>query len=228
MKIFHGFKTAILGPNKERYLSLAFDFCYLDNLDGMVSNAGFIIFSYLNISLEKNFDFIYYAFNNNTNYILVDLMENSKLENNIFGYIFSSVFIFFDEYTGINFTLVNSGEPLDIILDPDDNLLKIVLEDGYSFEKTLINFFFQMAMFPSDNITEINEYCDKINDDYGDKNDKNSIPFSMKESLYTDFNILITENLETVCNDTNCILCLGKDINYFIVCRGNYSFAMKP
>ena len=29
MKIFHGFKTAILAPTKERYFSLAFDFCYL-------------------------------------------------------------------------------------------------------------------------------------------------------------------------------------------------------
>ena len=77
MKIFHGFKTAILKPSREKYLSLAFDFCYLDNssdLDKTVSNAGFIIFSYLNISLEKNFDFIYYAFNNNTNYMNIQAL----------------------------------------------------------------------------------------------------------------------------------------------------------
>jgi len=89
MKIFHGFKTEILNPVRDRYLSLGFDFCYLDNssnLDEAISNAGFIVFSYPNISLDKNFDFIYYAFNNNTNYIIVDFMEDSKLENNIFGY----------------------------------------------------------------------------------------------------------------------------------------------
>ena len=43
MKIFHGFKIEILNPSKERYLSLGFDFCYLDNcpnLDEVISNAG--------------------------------------------------------------------------------------------------------------------------------------------------------------------------------------------
>ena len=55
----------------------------------MVSNAGFFVFSYPNISLPNEIDFIEYAFNNNTNYIIVDLMQDYKLENNIFGYILS-------------------------------------------------------------------------------------------------------------------------------------------
>jgi hypothetical protein len=84
MKLFHGFKTAIFSPINRKFLSLAFDFCYLDNssnLDEMISNAGFIIFSYPNIPLEKDFDFIEFAFNNNTNYIIVDFMEDFKIEN---------------------------------------------------------------------------------------------------------------------------------------------------
>ena len=227
MKIFHGFKIEILNPSKERYLSLGFDFCYLNNcpnLDEVISNAGFIIFSYPNISLEKNFDFIYYAFNNNTNYIIVDLMEDYKLENNIFGYILSSIYMNYLDYEGVKYFLVNSGKPLDLAFNPDDNLVKVVLKVGYSFEVTLINLMYQVTIIPSNNITEINDYCDEINDVYGDKNDQNSNPFKTKKSLYNNYNINITENLETVCNNTNCILCLGKDINYCIVCKGNYTF----
>ena len=80
---------------------------------------------------------------------------------------------------------MNSGELLDEVLDPDDSLVKVVLEFGYSFNRSLINFNYQMMIKPSDNITEINDYCDEINDTYGDKNDQKSSPFSMKFSLDT-------------------------------------------
>jgi hypothetical protein len=79
-------------------------------------------------------------------------------------------------------------------------------------------------IIPSNNITEINENCDEVNDINGDKNDKQSNPFIMKQSLFNRCNINITEKLETICNDTNCILCLRDDINYCIVCKGNYTF----
>ena len=98
MKIFHGLKTTILSLSVDKYLSLAFGFCYsnsFSNQDEMVSNAGFIILSYPNISIEKKFDFIELAFNNNTNYIIVDLMNDFKIENNIFGYILSSIFVYY-------------------------------------------------------------------------------------------------------------------------------------
>ena len=226
MKIFHGFKTDILNPAKERYLSLGFDFCYLDNssnLDEAISNAGFIVFSYPNISLDKNFDFIYYAFNNNTNYIIVDFMEDSQLENNIFGYIINLIFIHYRAYKGVKCILMNSGKLLDEAFAPDDSLVKVVLEFGYSFNLSLINFNYQIMIIPSNNITEINDYCDEINDTYGDKNDQKSIPFTMKSSLYNEYNININENLETICKDSNCILCLRKDLDYCIVCKGNYT-----
>ena len=229
MKIFHEIKTAIFSSSVEPYLSLGFDFCYSNNsinLDDMASNAGFIIFSYPNISLEKNFDFIYYAFNNNINYIIVDLMEDSKIENNIFGYKISSIIINYPEdIEGVNYILVNSEEILDLYyVDPDDSLIKIVLEEGYSIAQMDIIFYYQLVIIPSDNITEFNEFCDEINDDYGDKNEKNSYPFENKYSIPNYYHINITENLENVCNDINCILCLEKDLNYCIVCKGNYTF----
>jgi len=229
MKIFHVLKTTILSPSVDKYLSLAFDFSYSNsssNQDELISNAGFIIFSYPNISIEKRFDFIELAFNNNTNYIIVDLMEDAKIENNIFGYILSSIMVYINEFEGVKYILVNSGEVFneEIIIYQNDSLIKIVLEDGYSFEEMEISFDYYLIANPSYNINEINEYCDEINDTYGDKNDYNSNPFKVKKSIFNVYYININKNLKTACNDSNCILCLDNEINYCIVCKGKYKF----
>ena len=71
-------------------------------------------------------------------------MEDSQLENNIFGYIINSIFIQNNVYKGVKYILMNSGELLDEVLDPDDSLVKVVLEFGYSFNRSLINFNYQM------------------------------------------------------------------------------------
>ena len=212
MKVFHGLKTAILSPSIGKYLSLGFDFNYLDNSsngDDKISNAGFILFSYPNISISfpKEFDFIEYAFNNNKNYIIFDL-ENARIENNIFGYKISSIYADYYELEGVK-------------IYQNDSLVKIVIE---AIDETAFPFTLGLIIKPPDDINEINEYCDEINDFYGDKNDKNSYSFVLKYSVFNIFYFYINENLETICNDTNCILCLRDDINYCIVCKGNYTF----
>ena len=223
MIIFHGFKTAIFNPLIEPYLSLGLDFCYLDDTN---SNAGFILFSYPNISLQKDFDFIEYAFNNNTNYVILDFLEDFKIDNNIFGYIINSIIVYYtSDYNGVNYILVNSGEIFDQnYMDPNDSLIKVVLEEGYSFGLLNINFHYYVKIAPSDNISEINEHCDEINDIYGDRNYSNSYDNEQKNSIFNDYNIYTNESLKTICNDTNCILCLEIDINYCIVCKGKYTF----
>ena len=226
MKVFHGLKTAILNPSNEKYLSLGFDFNYLDNSsngDEMISNAGFILFSYPNISFPKEFDFIEYAFNNNKNYIILDLMENVKIENNIFGYKISSILAGYDDFIkGVKYFLVKSGKILDeYYIYQNDSLVKIVIE---AINKNVLSFDYSLIIKPSDDINEINEYCDEINDVYGDKNDNNSYSFKYKNSVTNSYEFYINQNLETICNDTNCILCLRNDINYCIVCKGNYTF----
>ena len=226
MKVFHGLKTAILSPVKEKFLSLGFDFCYLDNSSNggeMVSNAGFFVFSYPNISLPNEIDFIEYAFNNNINYYILDLMENAKIENNIFGYIISSIYAEGDDdIDGVKFFLVNSGKILgEYYIHQNDSLIKIVFE---AIDENVIFFGYKLIIKPSDDINEINEYCDKINDVYGDKTDSNSYSFVLKNSAFNSYEFYIYKDLETICNDTNCILCLRDDINYCIVCKGNYTF----
>ena len=225
MKVFHGFKTAIFSPSKGRYLSLGFDFSYSNN-SSTISNAGFIIFSYPNISSEKEYDFIEYAFNNNTNYLIIDLLEDSKIENNIFGYRFSSIYSEYDEFfEGIIYFLVNSGKILEsYYIDPDDSLIKIVIENGYFIEANYITFHYYLRIIPSDNMDENNEFCDEINDTYGDRNNEDSYSFNLKASPFNDYNIYIYKDLETSCDDKNCILCLANDITYCITCKGNYTF----
>ena len=229
MKIFHGFKTAIFSSNIEPFLSLGFDFCYSNNSidsDETISNAGLIIFSYPNISLQKNFDFIEYAFNNNINYIILDFLEDFKIENNIFGYKLDSIIVYYtDDIKGVKYFLINSKEILEQnYMEPNNSLLKVILEEGYSFNIINITFDYYVNIIPPNNISEINEYCDEINDIYGNKNYRDSYDSETKKSIFNAYNIYTNESLETICNDTNCILCLGIDINYCIVCKGNYIF----
>jgi len=228
MKVFHGLKTAIFNFRIQPYLSLGFDFCYSNNSsngDEMISNAGFILFSYPNVSLPMELDFIEYAFNNNKNYIIIDLMEDTKIENNIFGYKISSIYADYEYIEGVKYILVNSGEILEQYeIYQNDSVIKIVLEDGYSIDANLIYFSYKLVITPSGDINEINEYCDKINDVYGDKKDNNSYSFESKNSIFNSYEFYIYEDLETICNDSNCILCLREDINYCIVCKGNYNF----
>jgi len=130
-----------------------------------------------------------------------------------------------EDFKGIKYILVNSEEILDQnILEPNNSLIKVVLEEGYSFDTMDISFDYYVKIAPSDNISEINEYCDEINDIYGDKNYRKSYDSEGKNSIFNKYNIFTNESLKTICNDTNCILCLGIDINYCIVCKGNYTF----
>ena len=121
---------------------------------------------------------------------------------------------YLEDFKGIKYILVNSEEILDqYILEPNNSLIKVILEEGYSFDTMDISFDYYLKIAPSDNISEINEYCDEINDIYGNKNYRKFLyDTEGKNSIFNKYNIFTNESLKTICNNTNCILCLGIDI----------------
>ena len=250
IKIINGFKATYFHGE---YLTLALDFCYFNNCqnpDNIINNTGFIFFPFIKVSNPENYiDFIEYAFNNNKNYLILNLTEGFSIENNIFGFQFLAIIVnyvtknefikyydivydcyknFLNEEDYENEDYENKYEDEnenycseeDNFFSFDEPLIKIELTD-FSSKEIEIKYYVQMQT--SSQVTEFNMYVDKYNDTFGDITNNN---FYKKEvrSQFAYYNVNITQNLSTECNDTNCTLCLEKNRNYCIICRNdNYT-----
>ena len=175
IKILNSLKTINFN---NYFLVLALDFCFYDSCqnsdDNIIHNSALFFFSYLNKTYENNIDFIEYAFNNNKDYVLMNFTENFKIENNIFGYVFSSIIIWdFIYEEGIEYYYGITDELYDLdlvyVLDAKQDLIKIKLTD-YSFDE--IYFYYEVVISPPIEIEEFNNYCDNYNDNFGDINDQ--------------------------------------------------------
>ena len=93
MKILNGLKAVHFN---NCFLVLALDFCLYDFCDtnNNIGSSGLIKFSYsYKKNKEENIDFIEYAFNNNIDHVIIDLIENIEIENNIFGFSLERIII---------------------------------------------------------------------------------------------------------------------------------------
>ena len=229
MKILNGLKAVHFN---NYFLALALDFCLYDscNSNNNIGNSGLIKFSYsYKKNNEENIDFIEYAFNNNIDYVIIDLMENIVIENNIFGLSLSRIYI--EEETewsmndGIKYFLVNSG--LELLVEefayPNDTIINITFSE-YSFDKKNIKMTFASVFSGPNNVLEYNEYFDDFNDTYGNVSDESS--YKLKNIISSQFYyyINIKENLSASdCNNTDCSLCLRNDTDYCLVCKDEYT-----
>ena len=78
MNILNSVQITNLGYD---YLIIAFDFCNYDlcqDSENSINNAGLIFLSYINHT-NQEIDFIEYAFENNTNYILINFTDAIKI-----------------------------------------------------------------------------------------------------------------------------------------------------
>ena len=229
MKILNGLKGVHF---YNLYLTLALDFCLYNSSDSNnnIGNSGLIKFSYTyKKNNEENIDFIEYAFNNNVDYVIIDLIENIEIENNIFGLSLDRIFIEneiqWNFEDGIKYYLVNSGEDFSELqfTEPDDTVINVTFSE-YSFDKINIKMTFAALFSSPKSVLEYNEYFDDFNDTYGNVNDKSS--YKLKKLTLPDFYyfININEDLSTSnCNDTNCSLCLRNDTDYCLVCKSEYT-----
>ena len=183
------------------------------------------IFSYPNIT-SKNIDFVEEAFNNNGKFLILNVTENCKLNNNIFGYKITSIKI--NSFQNIDFSDV---ETIDYgilfyseneVLDSDsyfflpEHSLKMDF-CNYGFDESLfdnINIKFDYEIKMTDDILEYNEIWDDIDDSFGNRNDTNSYLKNTKTSFEFEINIILGKNMSTTCNDEDCALCLKENLDY--------------
>ena len=227
MRILNGLKADYY---KSAFLILAFNYCYdssCNDLDNQNGNAGLIKFSYFHKkSNSVTINFIDYAFNNNTNYVTIDLKEDFVIENNIFGMELNRIFTYNEDEMAnydAEYYLVNSGDNLIemLIATPDDSILNITFS---SYNKVTIPMIFGATYYGPDTATEYNKYCDDFDNTYEDSNDESLYKQSRKSisPLFSYF-IDINKDLSEVCLDSNCTLCLSEDKDYCLVCSDEYT-----
>ena len=226
IKILNGLKAKNLNLYRKffiPFLTLGLDFCFneeCENPNNDVNNAGLIIFSFPNFTIDNNLDFIEYALKNNINYIILNLTQIFEIQNNIFGYNIVSFMIFPSE----DIELI--GEFIEDEIYPDNPLVKIVLNEDL-FEISHIELTTIISILLPSKAEKFNEHCNKINDTFGEKNDESSY---YRKSIYFShnliYNIYINESLSNQCNN-DCNLCLKRDLNYCIICKDNNYYIIK-
>ena len=149
----------------------------------------------------------------------MNLTEIFGIQNNIFGYSIDHFFFDFDEG---NIKLIGiNEESINYYVYPNNPLVKVIFNDNIL---GVSNLTFITTIYSSlpDTVEKFNEHCDKINDTFGNKNDESSyVLYTDKDSHEIYYYIVFKEKLSTICNITNCELCLISDLNYCIVCKDN-------
>ena len=223
MKILHGFKADYY---KNLVLSLALDYCLANECDkyeinNLVGNAGLILFSYIDLR-KKEIDFIENAFENNQEYLIINVTENMQIQNNIFGVMLQSISVGeMDFEIGINYTLPNADELLENtwIIYPDYGELIKIDFSNFIYDIITIEFCLEYFFIYPKKAQDFNLYVDKMNNDYGDSNEEESYFQHSSYILNANFYININYELNRECNDNNCNLCLGNETNYCFICK---------
>ena len=200
--------------------------CYDDHTDPHFS--GLMFFSYPN-STDVNLDISYYLIENNDitiDNLEIDLKNYIKIENNIFGYIFSSIKIFnISQYKLIKlYSSTKSQEIYENYTLSINEKIKVkfinsnYLKDACSFQ------YYYIITEPDRDIYD--KYPTVIDYNYGNDTDE-FFNYMKKEYIgrTSNFKIYLDNKLENSCSEENCVLC-KKDINkqYCITCNGEFFF----
>ena len=211
--------------NYKNFITLGLSFCNNTNCsrDEDEHYAGLIIFNYPN-STDTKFYLDKNLFKNNINMsdIEIDLKNQLNFENNIFGYIFSSILI--NDIIGCDkYKLFSSKNHLNEMTKNNslgkDEKIKIKYKEEDNIYPTLdckIEYSF-IATEP-----ELEIYNSYTEDDEGVNEDD---LFDKKEYVgrLTYYYIKLEKELTTLC-EKNCDLCLKELINNCITCKYNFSF----
>ena len=209
------------------YISFAFSFCR-QNICNDKNDAhypGFMIFSYVNGTNYK-LNLTDYLFNNNEIRIKdlqIDLKENVRIDNNIFGLIYSGIEIQ-DIINCDNINLLSSlyeNTSININYTLLENEKINITINSYIYFICLIKYIY---IITEPNIEEYNEYVTIIDTDYGrDTADIFNNTKNKYKSRILGYYIILEKTLENECKDKNCRLCLEDNNNYCISCKYNYT-----
>ena len=199
---------------------ITFAFSYQNKNNQSYYNA-LMIFSYPN-STDKNFSLYSYFFeSSNINNINIDLKNEVRIENNIFGYIFSGIKIQnLTNCENINLTsnLNNKGINSNYTLKKNE-ILKLKFKN---YDRFYCNLFYRYIITEP----ELEEY-DKYPYYIDEYNESSEIDMYFNKEEYigrlTYYNIFLNESLSNDCKVSNCNLCLKNNRNFCIVCKYNFT-----
>ena len=201
---------------------LAFGASYEKDNENNYYNA-LLIFNYPNstdysLSLIQNL-----LLNSNHSDIYINLEKGTRIENNIFGLVFSGIIISHLENCGnLKLTSSISGD----IINPNYTLSKdesIKLDFNNNYTKFICNIQYNYI------VTEPELKCfDAYPKNYSGHNETPEEFNTIKDKYIgrlNYYNIILNESLTTDCKDVNCELCLEKRNSSCIICKYNFTFS---
>ena len=208
------------------FIAFAFSFCRQEICvdENSEHYSGFMIFNYPN-GTDINLNVTDYLLRNNDiniNNITINLVNNTFIENNIFGYVYSEVKVLDTlNCDGINLfssTKENTKITFDYPLDKNENI-KIEFEK-YNTIQCVIEY----AYFATERSYEEDEnekyYKIKVGNDTKESYDSQKGKYKGK-SIY--YKIILEKELESNCKKDNCLLCLKDQLSYCITCKENFT-----
>ena len=211
----------------KNFITNAFSFCRQEICENKTHPhyTGFMIFSYPN-GTDYNLNLTEYLYNNNDFKIYnltIDLKENIRIDNNIFGLVYSGIKI--KQITGCNNTIfyssINEYNEINNNYTLEKNeKIKVNFSSYYEINCSISYIY----IITEPGFDEYNNNTDFIVTDYGaDSADIFNNNKSKYESRVLYYNIIIDKSLENNCTNSNCELCLEEKKDYCITCKYNYS-----
>mgnify|MGYP003571295984 CR=1 FL=1 len=223
------FLTEISGHLYNNFISFAFSYCKQESCsnDDDEHYSAFLIFSYPNIT-EIKFDLEKYLFDNNIHIddFEVNLKENIKIENNIFGLIYRGIIILnISNCENINLvSSISTTKPIEIntILEINEKI-KIIFPNQEYYQ---IDCIIQYAYIVTEPNYEVYDTYTILKDETYGIDDEES--FNKHIDIYEGKNgfyeIILKRDLEiNNCQDPNCQLCVQNKLDYCITCKYNFT-----
>ena len=207
------------------YISFAFSFCRQSSCESKTDlyYAGFMLFSYPN-GTDYNLNLKKYLFNNNNIKIydlIIDLKENVKIDNNIFGLTYSKIKIKeINDCNNINFySSFNINTSIAANSSIAENEKIRVSFNSYNEVQYIIKYIY---IITEPDFDIYNSYSERIC--YNSEDTELEFIKETYQSKILDYYIIIDKNFQTNCTDSNCELCLQENQNYCNTCKYNYTF----
>ena len=223
LKFFNDLKAFLFN----NYISLAFSHCPSSQCENNEDQhfSSLIIFNYPNSTSDNSIDLTQYLYRNNKidnfNFSL-DENINYNIENNIFGYIYKEIRILdYPENTSLIYKISEN------IIERNSSLVEgqletLIFPSNEFYEGK--NYTIEYAYVITDpDYSKVNDYISNYDFSYYESNEIDYYQKSeyIGRSIY--FNITITEDLISSCND-KCSLCYNRDNNSCVICKYNYTF----
>ena len=207
------------------YIASAFSFCRTETCTSSKAHyPGFMVFSYPN-GTDASFNLIDYMFSKNAkveNYT-IDLKNNIRIDNNIFGLVYSTINI--NKYINCG-SIKFSSSVIDYVniiegytLAQEENIVakeipieKITCSIEYSYFVT------EPGYDEYNSYVTQKVFLNSYNEDYFEQEK------DRYESRLLYYNLIINEEITESCDDNNCLVCKSSNRTLCLVCK--YKFVI--